>query len=55
MNAIIDNHNFIDYISKFTKNIPKKLKDKEELKIKLENRNFSIDTIEIILQSTNLK
>jgi uncharacterized protein YjbI with pentapeptide repeats len=37
-NAIIDNCDFIDYIHKFTTNVPEKIKDKKELRTKLQTK-----------------
>ena len=53
-NSIIDDYDFIDYISKSTKNVPEKLKNKEELKLKLEQRGLPNSQIEFILTVSNL-
>ena len=53
-NSVIDDHNFIDYISKFTKKVPEKLKNKEELKTKLKQKGLSTNQLDFILTVSNL-
>jgi hypothetical protein len=49
-NAIIDNSVFIDYISEFTRNVPEKIKDKEELVIKLKEKKLKEELIDTLLK-----
>jgi uncharacterized protein YjbI with pentapeptide repeats len=55
-NAVIDNPDFIDYLTKekTAENIPKCVESKSELKIKLKEKNFSDDTSDLILERTRL-
>jgi hypothetical protein len=53
-NSVIDEYNFIDYIRKFTKKVPAKLKNKEELKLKLEKKGLPTKQIDFILTVSNL-
>jgi uncharacterized protein YjbI with pentapeptide repeats len=52
--AIIDDPNFIDYISKKTKYVTQKIKDKKELKIKLKEKGISDKDIENLLKISKL-
>jgi len=53
-NAIIDDPQFFEYIGKFTSNVPEKILDKKQLKIKLEKRRWSGDSLQKLLQSSKL-
>ncbi len=52
--AIIDDSDFIDYISKFTKIVPQKIENKEKLKIKLEERELPVEAVNEFLEASKL-
>jgi len=54
IDAIIDDPKFIDYIKKFSNKIPKKIENKRELKIKLEERGVNRVFIIHLLASSKL-
>lgn len=49
--AIIDDPNFIDHISKQIKYVQQKIEDKKELKIKLKEKGISDEDIENLLKT----
>jgi uncharacterized protein YjbI with pentapeptide repeats len=50
LEAIIDDSNFIDHISKFTKKVPEKINNKRKLRLKLEQRGLTESYSEKILK-----
>jgi uncharacterized protein YjbI with pentapeptide repeats len=53
-NAVTDNLQFIEYISKSTNSLPKNIRDKRQLKIMLEKRGMHKDRIGYLLQLSEL-
>lgn len=52
--AIIDDYKLIQHIEKFTENIPEKIKNKYELKMKLKERQLKEEYIEFLLGMSHL-
>jgi len=52
--AVIDDPQFINYISRFTKNIPFKISNKKELKVKLEEKLLQQEKIKKLLAISKL-
>jgi uncharacterized protein YjbI with pentapeptide repeats len=53
-NAIIDDSQFIDYITQYTRNVPQKIKDKKKLKRELAKKGVSEENIEDLLSISKL-
>jgi uncharacterized protein YjbI with pentapeptide repeats len=53
-NAIIDDSQFIDYITQYTRNVPQKIKDKKKLRIELAKKGVSEENIEDLLSISKL-
>ena len=53
-NATIDDPQFIDYISQYTKNVPQKIKDKKKLKRELVKKGVSEENIEELLTNSKI-
>jgi len=53
-NATIDDPQFIDYISQFTRNVPQKIKDKKKLKRELAKKGVSEENIEELLSNSKI-
>jgi uncharacterized protein YjbI with pentapeptide repeats len=53
-NATIDDPQFIDYISQYTRNVPQKIKDKKKLKRELAKKGVSEDNIEELLTNSKI-
>ena len=53
-NATIDDPQFIDYISQYTRNVPQKIKDKKKLKRELAKKGVSEENIEELLTNSKI-
>ena len=53
-NAIIDDLQFIDYITQYTRNVPQKIKDKKKLRRELAKKGVSEENIEDLLSISKL-
>jgi uncharacterized protein YjbI with pentapeptide repeats len=53
-NAIIDDSQFIDYITQYTRNVPQKIKDKKKLRRELAKKGVSEENIEDLLSISKL-
>jgi uncharacterized protein YjbI with pentapeptide repeats len=53
-NAIIDDSQFIDYITQYTRNVPQKIKDKKKLRRELAKKGVSEENIEDLLTISKL-
>jgi hypothetical protein len=53
-NATIDDPQFIDYITQFTRNVPQKIKDKKKLRRELAKKGVSEENIEDLLTISKL-
>ena len=53
-NATIDDPQFIDYISQYTRNVPQKIKDKKKLKRELARKGVSEENIEELLSNSKI-
>ena len=53
-NATIDDPQFIDYITQFTRNVPQKIKDKKKLRRELTKKGVSEENIEDLLSISKL-
>ena len=53
-NATIDDPQFIDYITQFTRNVPQKIKDKKKLRKELTKKGVSEENIEDLLSISKL-
>jgi len=53
-NAIIDDSQFIDYITQYTRNVPQKIKDKKKLRRELARKGVSEENIEDLLSISKL-
>jgi uncharacterized protein YjbI with pentapeptide repeats len=53
-NAIIDDSQFIDYITQYTRNVPQKIKDKKKLRRELAKKGVSKENIEDLLSISKL-
>jgi uncharacterized protein YjbI with pentapeptide repeats len=53
-NAIIDDSQFIDYITQYTRNVPQKIKDKRKLRRELAKKGVSEENIEDLLSISKL-
>ena len=53
-NAIIDDSQFIDYITQYTRNVPQKIKDKKKLRRELAKKGVSEEIIEDLLSISKL-
>ena len=53
-NATIDDPQFIDYITQYTRNIPQKIKDKKKLRRELARKGVSEENIEDLLTISRL-
>ncbi|MGI0021551.1 MAG: pentapeptide repeat-containing protein, partial [Nitrososphaeraceae archaeon] len=53
-NAIIDDSQFIDYITQHTRNVPQKIKDKKKLRRELAKKGVSEENIEDLLSISKL-
>ena len=53
-NATIDDPQFIDYISQYTRNVPQKIKDKKKLKRELVKKGVSEENIEELLTNSKI-
>ncbi|HEY7227757.1 MAG TPA: pentapeptide repeat-containing protein [Nitrososphaeraceae archaeon] len=53
-NATIDDPQFIDYISQYTRNVPQKIKDKKKLKRELAKKGVSEENTEELLTNSKL-
>ncbi|MDW0151994.1 MAG: pentapeptide repeat-containing protein, partial [Nitrososphaeraceae archaeon] len=53
-NATIDDSQFIDYITQYTRNVPQKIKDKKKLRRELAKKGVSEDNIEDLLTISKL-
>ncbi|HEY6949615.1 MAG TPA: pentapeptide repeat-containing protein, partial [Nitrososphaeraceae archaeon] len=53
-NATIDDPQFIDYISQYTRNVPQKIKDKKKLKRELAKKGVSEENIEELLSNSKI-
>ena len=52
--AIVDDPRFVDFIRRFTKNVPEKIMSKKELKMKLLQRISDGSFVENVLSSSRL-
>jgi hypothetical protein len=53
-NATIDDPQFIDYITQYTRNVPQKIKDKKKLRRELAKKGVSEENIEDLLTISRL-
>ena len=53
-NATIDDPQFIDYISQYTRNVPQKIKDKKKLKRELAKKGVSEENIDELLTNSKI-
>jgi hypothetical protein len=53
-NATIDDPQFIDYITQYTRNVPQKIKDKKKLRRELARKGVSEENIEDLLTISKL-